>query len=845
MIKQSISHYQITARLGEGGMGEVYRAHDPRLGRDVAIKVCAERFSEHFEREARAVASLNHPNICTLYDVGPDYLVMELVEGPTLAERILQGPIPTEESRAIIRQIVDALEAAHERGIVHRDLKPANIKLRPDGTVKVLDFGLAKVGVAPGPDPENSPTFSISATKAGMILGTAAYMAPEQTRGKAVDKRADIWSFGVVVYEMLTGRRLFEGETISDTLAAVLTREPDWNRVPAEAQRLLRHCLDKDPKHRLRDIGDARLLLEDSAEVAPRRSRFWLAWAGAAGICATLAGIGWLRPQPTAGPPPSLALTIVPPSGTRLLSVTSPTPDISPDGSAIVYRGGSGGLQLRRLNSLQPETLRGTEGVSNPEFWSPDSRSVAFPSGLELKKMRVPDGAPELITRLPGFTSGGTWSNNGTILVSCLNNLFAVSSAGGEAEPIDVPGLKGRLLYPEFLPDGINVLFTHIAEGSEELGVYLAALRQGKLDDPVLLLKNDTAARYTPSAGGRVLFVRNDNLYAQRLDIKGRKLEGAPELVERGVASDPALSSGQFSVSLNGVVAWRPGKAALTQLTTFDRQGRPIGTTGTPSTLYYIRLSPDETRLLGNAFFGRSQLLELDRPGSLGLDQRWFLWSPDGSRLLGRDGPRILDQSVGGSGEVHELANLDFGSPGNFPLEDVSPDGKVLLYRHDSSILSVRLDDAGKERVPQPLVQTDERIYTPRFSPDGRWVVYRARTRQNQELGIYVQPFPGPGMRRQIAGGGGFPAWRRDGREILYYDKAQIWSVSADTTGGEFRAGAPVPLFGVHSPSGLVLNTNPLAVTRDGSRIFFVQGVEQPDLDMIHIKIGWERAETR
>ena len=374
--------YEIVALIGAGGMGEVYRARDPRLGRDVAIKISAQQFTERFEREARAVAALNHPNICTLYDVGPNYLVMEFVEGESP-----KGPMPLDEALRFASQVAEALAAAHDKGIVHRDLKPANIKIKPDGAVKVLDFGLAKVAPASAGESNagDSPTLTMGATQAGMILGTAAYMSPEQAKGKSVDKRADIWAFGVVLYELLAGRRLFEGEDVGDVLAAVIKDEPDWTRVPPQVQRLLKSCLQKDPKQRLRDIGDAWKLLDDAVgaghvppdRVAHARPLPWVI-AGVA-LLIGAAGAYWLRPAPE--PERVAKLSITPPEGTNFVDVVQGSPVVvSPDGRAIAFTASRSGQQqvwIRPLDSVEARPLPGTEGAYGP-FWSPDSRSLGF-----------------------------------------------------------------------------------------------------------------------------------------------------------------------------------------------------------------------------------------------------------------------------------------------------------------------------------------------------------------------------------------------------------------------------------------------------------------------------------
>src|SRR5947207_4329583 len=635
--------YEILTPIGAGGMGEVYKARDTRLGRIVAVKICTEQFSERFEREARAIAALNHPNICTLHDVGPNYLVMEYIEGATLA-----GPMPMAEALPIARQIAEALEAAHEKGIIHRDLKPANVALTRDGQVKVLDFGLAKAmeGGGASLDLANSPTLTSPAmmTGIGVILGTAAYMSPEQAAGTAVDRRADIWSYGVVLWEMLSGRRLFGGETVGHTLADVLRCPVAFKTLtaPAPIKTLLRRCLDRDAKTRLRDIGEARVTIaryladptNGDVPSATKPTHQWVAWAAVA-ILVVVAIVGWLRPRPGPnGAAVDLAFTIAPAAGglARVGDIHA-TPEISPDGSAVIFYGD--GVHVRRLNQLTSEPVR-TGRFTNPGFWSPDSRSFVFTDGMNLKKMRLPDGAPEIVMSHVAALVGGSWSDSGTLLVATPSGLFAVPAGGGAATRVDVTGLW-HSYWPQFLPGSEDFLLLSESFGRriEESEIYLATLRDGRVTNPVLLMKNATAARYTPLGGGRILFVRNDNLYAQTLNRTARKLEGEPELVQQDVASSPAFHAAHFSVSSTGVVAWRPGTAGLSQVTIFDRQGREIGTAGSPTVVQTLRLAPDETRLL-IGFNASAWLLEPGRPGQQQLAQGSLdsLWSPDGAKLL-------------------------------------------------------------------------------------------------------------------------------------------------------------------------------------------------------------------
>jgi hypothetical protein len=884
--------YDIAAQIGVGGMGEVYQATDTNLKRQVAVKVLpasvagdADRLAR-FQREAEVLAALNHPNIAAIYGLektaGFTALVMELVEGDDLSQRIGRGAIPIDEALPIAKQIADALEAAHEQGIIHRDLKPANIKVRSDGTVKVLDFGLAKAmdPVGSAPNVSQSPTITTPAmmTGVGVILGTAAYMSPEQVAGKPVDRRADIWSFGVVLWEILSGRRLFDGDTVAHTLADVLRRSIDFDTLmaPAPIKNLLRRCLDRDVKTRLRDIGEARVTigkyLADPAngEVPPepRRAREWVAWAAAA-VLAVLAIVGWLRARPEGSSPTAdLAFTIAPAAGGLApVGDIQATPEISPDGTAVMFYGD--GVHLRRLNRLIAERVRtgaftstADTGFSGEGFWSPDSRSFVFTDGTNLKKMRVPDGALETVTMGVAALIGGSWSHNGTLLVSTPSGPFAVSAAGGVAKPIDVTGLSFErgfgFFWPEFLPgsEDFLVLSESITGGIDQSEIYLATLRDGRAVDPVLLMQNATAARYTPAGGGRLLFVRNDNLYAQTLNRAARKLEGEPELVQQRVASSPAFHVAHFSVSSTGVVAWRPGTAGLSQVTIFDRQGREIGTAGSPTVVQTLRLAPNETHLL-LGFNATAWLLEPGRPGQQRLPQGSYdtLWSPDGSTFLDSIPPggkdiRVVERPVNGEGAVRELAK----PPGMGQLEDISSDGKTLLLSRgpvDNDVFSVGLDNVQKD--PKPLVQTGEIIAHARFSPDGRWIVYTAsaggvgsgREGLWSGGGTYVQPYPGPGLRKQLTSHGNYPVWRKDGREIVYLDEFQgrtyIWSVPVTAAGAEFRAGTPSPLFPARLPATTFPDLNFLAVSRDGSRFYIPQAVAQPESDVIHVRMGWAK----
>jgi len=839
-VGTQLGRYRIESPLGAGGMGQVYKARDTRLGRSVAIKIAYQQFSQRFEREARALSALNHEHICTLYDVGPNYLVMELVEGDTLAALLRKGALPIERVLRYGVQIADALAEAHSKSITHRDLKPANVMITKSG-VKVLDFGLAKLS-EPGS----------THTQTGAVMGTPAYMAPEQLAGKEADARTDIYALGLLLCEMATGKQIAQGLPLA------------LDGLPDRFAHVVERCLAREPDDRWQTARDVKAELDWAASrqtiavAAERTGHRWLSLAAAAAVAlAIVAMIGWLRPRPPVTTTvPDLAFMIV--SSSKALAPVGDvhaTPEISPDGSAVIFY--ADGVQLRRLNKLTPEPVR-SGGFRNPGFWSPDSRSFAFTDGANLKKIAVPDGAPEIVANDVATLVGGSWSDNGAFLLGgakTILGLYAVPAAGGEAKRVEGTGTPdGHPVYwPEFLPGTEDFLFLSelSARGIEESEVYLATLRDGHATDPVLLMKNATAARYTPASGGRILFVRNDNLYAQTLNRKARRLEGAPELVQQRVASSPAFHRAHFSVSRTGVVAWRPGTAGLSQVTIFDRQGREIGTAGSPTVVQTLKLAPDETRLL-IGFNATAWLLEPGRPGKLQLEQgsRETLWSPDGSKFLDAiplDGERqrVMERPVNGEGTVRELAK----PPGLGRLEDISPDSKTLLLSRgilDTAVFAVRL--AGSQKDPKSLVQTGETISHARFSPDGRWIVYTASSAGGGRGGVYsgggtyVQPYPGPGLRKQVSSSGNYPVWRKDGREIVYLDEYQgrnyIWSVPVAAQGEEFRAGTPSPLFPARLPATTFGDLNFLAVSRDGTRFYVPQAVEQPDSGVIYVRTG-------
>jgi hypothetical protein len=594
--------YEVISAIGAGGMGEVYRARDTKLGRDVALKIISDAFAldpdrlARFKREAQVLASLNHPNIAAIHA-----LVLELVEGPTLADRIAQGPIPLDDALSIARQIADALEAAHEHGIVHRDLKPANIKLRPDGTVKVLDFGLAKaMHPAPTSDVSQSPTITSPAmTRMGVILGTAAYMSPEQAKGRPADKRSDIWAFGCVLYEMLTAKRPFDGEDVSDTLAFILTKDPDWSALPpstpAAVRRLLRRCLDKSAKERLRDISDARLEIKEALTAPPgeatvatsapvkarRTARVWPATAAALLLTTLAFAAAVVYLIRSTGNEAVVRFTVSPPEKTAFsFSVAGAggsvafNSAISPDGRKMIFTiqdaAGKVLLWVRPVDSLAAQPLPGTDDPTLP-FWSPDSRFVGFFAGGKLKKIDVTGGPPLTLCDAPS-ARGGAWNRDGVIVFapSITSPLSRVSAAG--SEPVAVTKLQSGQTYhrsPSFLPDGRH--FVYLARG-ESPGVFVSSLDS---TDATRLLSADTQASYTPP--GYLLFVRQGTLLAQPFYANKLQLAGEPFPVAERVVADTASGLAAFSVSENGALTYRTGSTTTTgddwQMAWLDRQG--------------------------------------------------------------------------------------------------------------------------------------------------------------------------------------------------------------------------------------------------------------------------------
>ena len=851
--------YTIVSRLGAGGMGEVYRGRDTTLGREVALKVLPTLLTSdtemlaRFEREARVLAALNHPNIATIYGIehvdGVHALILEVIEGPTLAGRLQRTRLSLTEALGLARQIAVALEAAHENGIVHRDLKPANIKIRPDGVVKVLDFGLATVvtsadGRVSDRAVSDPPTMSLDRSHVGTVLGTAAYMSPEQARGERVDRRADIWAFGVVLYEMLTGRAGFDGATTVEVLSNVLKTEPDWTALPSDTppaiRSLLRRMLQKDAARRQRDIADARFQIEEAlSEPAPvsaatrptakaaNRTLMWIAIL--VGVAAAAGLLLWKSPR--RAEPAEVRLDLVTPPTTETTSLA-----VSPDGSQVVFvasEQGQSRLWLRPLDSASARSLAGTENAKSP-FWSPDGRSIGFAANDQLKRVDIESGAVRIVAS--GGAVGGAWNRDGTILYKRRSGggLFLVSADGGDPRPATQTTVEaGNHQYPQFLPDHRRVLF--YSTGAKP-GIYLGELGS---PDAVQWLLDADAAIYG-AASGHLLFVKNGTLFAQRFDPDRLTLSGSAVTVAERIASREGTAG--LSVSAAGPIVYRSGPSREQhQFVWFDRSGNRLATVpGSDfSNSFSAALSHDERRLAMERVVGTADLWALDVrrgvPERLTTDPLYDLtpvWSPDDrmiaftSNRLGPSRWALYVRPADSTGEDQLIVETGaVAAP-----TDWSPDGRVILYGHATNpgprdIWAAPLHG---DRKPFPVVATPFNETSAQFSPDGRWIAYQSDASGSME--IYVQRYP-TGRRVRVSLDGGVQVrWHSDGVELFYLapdNRLMAVPVRMDVNSEIIDAGQAVSLFTApvagqpSQPSG-----RHYMVSRDGQRFLMDTLVE-------------------
>jgi Tol biopolymer transport system component len=879
--------YEVQEPIGAGGMGEVYRARDTQLNRHVALKVLPALFAQdtdrlaRFKREAQVLASLNHPNIAAIYgfEGASDIqaLVLEYVEGPTLSERIGPHGIPLDDALPIARQVADALENAHEQNIVHRDLKPANVKLRPDGTVKVLDFGLARA-LEPPPavasEADILPTITSPAmTRAGMILGTAAYMSPEQAKGQLADKRSDVWAFGSMLYEMLTGRRVFEGDDVLQTLALVLTKEPDWSALPPHTplpvRRLLRRCLEKDRRKRLADIADARLEIDEALRSTPAeppadhaalgapggiRARLsgWravFAWSAAGllvGVGAATSFVMWRLPRAAPNQAP-LRFVVLPPDeheffvGRRFLSV-------SPDGRRLAFVTGAtpseARLWVRPLDSFTALPIEGTDAASRP-VWSPDGRAVAFsagPSGLgRLRLVDIPGGQPRT---LADEGAPGAWSPQGVILFTGRDRrIHRVSDTGGDPAPVtELDTAQQEFLHEPgfFLSDGRRFVFGARTMDGSRSAVYVASL-----DSTVRtrLLDGVSSPQF---ANGHIFYQRDGLVMVQRFDEASGRLDGSPVPVIQNVDYDAPSWEAAFSVSSNGVLVYRPAEGADSNtMTWFGQDGRPLATVPIDGVHQISRrpeLSPDGRRLALTRIEGRQRnvwIVDLDRnvPSKVTFDgaSEGPVWSrPDGARIVftsTRKGAGDLYQRDSGGGGAEELL---YESPVAKRAQAISPDGKVLLFgqvpQGNPEIWALPLIGA---REPIPIVRTGFPAGNAVFSPDGRWFAYCEGDSGADQ--VYIQPYPPTGRRIRVSPtSGSSPQWSADGRTVVYVTAGnRVMVADLAPNGGSLRVGVPRELFQVRSTFAH------RSVLLDAERSRLLSLTSPGERPPIHVVVNW------
>ncbi len=845
MIGTTVSHYKIIDKLGEGGMGEVYRGHDTQLGRDVAIKVLPDLFIEdeerlaRFEREARMLAALDHANIAAIYGLeevdGKRFLIMQLADGETLQERIKRGPIPIQDSMKIARQIAEALESAHAKGIIHRDLKPANVKVDGQGQVKVLDFGLAKAiegdPTTSGSHPSlmESPTLTAQMTGAGVLLGTAAYMSPEQARGEAADKRADLWAFGVVLWEMLTGNQLFVGKTMSDTLAGVLRDEPSLDALPhetpASVRRLLRRCLEREVHERLPDAAAARLELEDalagrsdledveSVEIVPT-APFWkraLPWALFAATALALAAALLLGPAETTATQQTMRLEVTLSDNPLWVNLGSSVV-LSPDGSKLAFASdddeGIRTLALRSLDQLDPLTIATGAVGEQPyhPFFSPDGQWLGFATPDELKKVPVTGGTPIALTDVQR-SRGATWTINEQIIFSPDggSELHRISAAGGEPEPVTTFNEeRGDFSHrwPFAMPDGRSVLYTVGFRGMLNANEAIIDVVDLETGQSKALIEGGYYPQYIPT--GHLVFIRDATLFAVTFDPDSMDLTGSPAPVVQGIVTTDGPGGAQYSYSLNGTLAYVGGVVELPKypVVWVDREGASSILWDTEASYGAPALSPDGKRLALSVLRDDNWdvwVYDVEREVATrltfndGYDADQF-WSHDGQYLFfssDRDGQtRPYRKRADGSGEVERLSESELGF---YPLS-VSPDGRWVIGESQTDNIDIAVLDLEAMGQPEVFLASEFMDRDPNFSPDGRWVAYSSN--ESGTFEIYVRPFPAAAGRWQVSDGGGrFPRWSGNGKELFYRTGEGVMVANIEVQGDSFQVGRATTVF--------------------------------------------------
>ncbi len=884
-IGASIGHYHIVSKIGAGGMGEVYLAHDARLDRNVAVKLLPPDFASdedrlrRFEQEAKATSALNHPNILTVHDIGEHdgnpYIVSELLEGEELRERLDEGPIPLRKVTEYAQQIVSGLSAAHEKGIVHRDLKPENLFITKDDRVKILDFGLAKLsdrGASAGGQTGNEDATRRALTNPGVVMGTVGYMSPEQVRGQKTDHRSDIFSFGLILYEMITGRRAFQEESLAETMSAIVKEEPpemtESNpNISPSLERIVRRCLEKKPDRRFQSTADLGFALESLSAptsssgtnmttavsaIGPETDRSaWLVriLAGAALLFLIVSVVSTVmyirRPVPDERP-----VSLVIPLPESAIGVGVPT--ISPDGRTIAFVmtvDGKANIYVRDLGSFAEQRLNGTDDPTGPPFWSPDSRTIAFTAKDKLKKVDISGGPVQVICNAPeAFT--GAWSRDGVIVFGGRGKgIRRVSAAGGEVTellPLDESRKEVRHAWPRFLPDGRHFLYRSDNSSNSDLPDVFVASIDGK--ERKSLFKGYTNVYYI--APGYLLFARDTTVMAQPFDVSKLEVTGEPVPVLENVGFNADTGRSQFSVSENGTLVYKMGSLAERQLTWFDRQGKEISKVASQGNYSDIVLSPDGKKAAATRNVDGNVdiwMIDLER----GLPTRFTFnasseddpaWSSDGTSLIfssNKDGGeirKIYRKLASGAGN-EELLSEAVGLSPDVGM-DWSPDGKNILYAGpgEKGGLDLWVLPLGGDVKPYPLLKSEFVESMGHFSPDGRFFAYSSNESGRDE--VYVQTFPLGGGKWQVStGGGGQPHWRRDGKELYYIAADKKLMVAAVKLDGTFEIGAVAPLFQTQVSNAN--NPNRYDAAADGQRFLVNSSVESTKQAPFNVILNW------